>query len=155
MLDERESWDSYFMRMALAVADRGTCPRRKVGALLTQSNRVRATGYNGSPSGQPHCFDEGCLLNEEGRCKRTIHAEVNLLLDAMPHQLTGGIVWVTDQPCPDCAQALSGAPIQRVVYLRPYHDHLRKQSADILESAGIELVQYQPQRPGDLEAFEA
>lgn len=154
MIDERESWESYFMRLALAAADRGTCPRRKVGALLTQSNRVRATGYNGSPAGQPHCFDAGCLLNEEGRCKRTVHAEVNLLLDAMPHQLTGGIVWVTDQPCPDCAKALAGAPIQKVVYLRPYHDHLRLESAQTLAAAGIELEQYHPVREGDLPAFQ-
>jgi deoxycytidylate deaminase len=73
----------------------------------------------------------------------------------MPHQLTGGIIWVTDQPCPDCAKALAGAPIHKVVFLRPYHYHLRKESADILETAGIELVQYQPVHPGDLEAFEA
>jgi len=141
------------MRLALAAADRGTCPRRKVGALLTQSNRLRATGYNGSPSGQPHCLDQGCLLNEEGRCKRTVHAEVNLLHDALPHQLTGGIVWVTDQPCPDCARALAGSAIQKVVYLRPYHDHLRKESEDLLQSAGIELAKYQPIKTGDLEEF--
>jgi len=58
----RPSWDEYFMRIAHEVATRSTCPRLAVGAVVVRDKRILTTGYNGSPSGMPHCEDVGCLI---------------------------------------------------------------------------------------------
>ena len=42
----------------------------------TESNTIISTGYNGAASGEAHCIDVGCLV-EDGHCQRVIHAEVN------------------------------------------------------------------------------
>ena len=154
MEDKRESWDSYFMGLAVQVAARGTCPRRQVGAVLTQSNHLRATGYNGSSSGQPHCLEVGCLLNEEGRCQRTIHAEANALRDAHPDSLQGSVLWVTDMPCINCAKLIACCPLTEVVFLRPYHASEASEAADIISAAGIELKHYQPVMEADMPAVD-
>ena len=53
MRPDRHSWA---MAMAVVTAQRATCIRRKVGAvLLNGRGHVLATGYNGVASGQPHC----------------------------------------------------------------------------------------------------
>ena len=82
----REPVDWYFLKMALLVAQRGTCARRKVGCILVNQKRhVIATGYNGNPAGQKHCIDYPCkgATAKSGRdlelCE-AIHAEQNALL---------------------------------------------------------------------------
>ncbi|MEM3793893.1 MAG: deaminase, partial [Candidatus Bathyarchaeia archaeon] len=47
----RPSWDEYFMRITRQVAERSTCLRRQVGALIVKDKRILATGYNGAPKG--------------------------------------------------------------------------------------------------------
>ena len=39
---------------------RSTCVKGKVGAIAMREGRIVATGYNGAPSGEPHCTDVGC-----------------------------------------------------------------------------------------------
>ena len=58
----RPSWDEYFMRISHEVATRSTCPRLAVGAVIVRDKRILTTGYNGSPSGLPHCDEVGCLI---------------------------------------------------------------------------------------------
>ncbi len=48
-MDQRPTWDSYFIQIAHLVKTRATCPRRQVGAVLVKDRRILATGYNGSP----------------------------------------------------------------------------------------------------------
>ena len=84
----RPSWDEYFMRIAHEVATRSTCPRLAVGAVIVRDKRILTTGYNGSPSGMPHCEDVGCLIRiVDGResCQRTLHAEQNAIIQAAYH----------------------------------------------------------------------
>ena len=151
--DQRESWDSYFIQLAVQVAARGTCPRRQVGAVLTQNNHLRSTGYNGSSAGQPHCLEVGCLLNHQGRCQRTIHAEANAIRDAHPSALKDGVLFVTDMPCSGCAKLIACCPLEEVVYLRPYHASDAKQAKQIIEAEGIKLRQYKPQLKQDYPAY--
>ena len=53
-LRTRKSWDEYFTGIAALVAERSTCLRRNVGAVLVRERRILATGYNGAPAGLPH-----------------------------------------------------------------------------------------------------
>src|SRR5258705_2233015 len=62
----RITLDEYFMRMAHLVKERGTCRRRKVGAVIIREKMVGSTGCNGAPRAVPHCSSEtGCLTDDE------------------------------------------------------------------------------------------
>src|SRR5688500_5156690 len=93
----RPAWAEIWMGMALNVSVRSTCPRGYVGAVLVSPDqRVLGTGYNGSPRGLPHCEDAGCLLIA-GHCTRTIHAELNAILNAKG-DLSGSTLYITMYP---------------------------------------------------------
>ena len=52
-MSERPSWDEYFMTITRTVAERSTCLRAKVGAVIVRDRNLLATGYNGSAAGLP------------------------------------------------------------------------------------------------------
>lgn len=113
----RASWDEYFLGIAAEVSKRATCPRAHVGVVLVVDKQIIGTGYNGSVRGMPHCDDVGCdLVN--GRCQRTIHAEINALSQAARKNggVDGATAYLTHFPCGGCFKALVNAGIVRVVY---------------------------------------
>jgi dCMP deaminase len=136
----RPSWDEYFMELARVVAKRSTCDRRHVGAILVRDKRILTTGYNGSPPGQPHCTDVGCLMLD-GHCVRTIHAEQNAIVQAAIHgiDVRGSTCYVTSAPCIHCSKQLIAAGIQRIVYQDEYPEGLGQQ---MVRQAGVILEQY-------------
>jgi len=102
----RPTWDEYFFSIARAVSLRSTCPRLAVGAVLVRDNRVLSVGYNGAPSGQPHCIDVGCDMRD-GHCVRTIHAERNAL-DFFDGPLGSSLtMYTTHTPCAECSYRMS------------------------------------------------
>lgn len=115
----RSDWDKYFLDIAELVAARSTCDRAYVGCVLVKDRRIVSTGYNGSIKGHPHCDEVGHLLNEEGRCIRTIHAEQNALLHAREN-LEGATAYITHEPCETCTKLLNQAGIKRIVFRHPY-----------------------------------
>ena len=50
-IHSRPSWDEYFMKLALLVAERSTCVRHHVGTVVVRDKRILTTGYNGAASG--------------------------------------------------------------------------------------------------------
>ena len=64
-----------FMEIAHTVAKRATCMRLNVGAVLVADRQIVSIGYNGAPSGAPHCAGNECPGKHH--CHETIHAEVN------------------------------------------------------------------------------
>ena len=133
---ERTIWDTYFLDIADMVAARSTCDRLRVGCVLVKDRRIVATGYNGSIKGHPHCDEVGHLLNEQGRCIRTIHAEQNALLHAK-EDLDGATAYVTHEPCETCTKLLNQAGIRRVVFRRAYpnkwNEHFKKGMEWVME----------------------
>lgn len=142
----RPSWHDYFTEITRLVSTRSTCVRRKVGAILVKNKRILATGYNGAPSGIPHCLDVGCLREEMGvpsgerhELCRGLHAEQNAILQAAHHGISvdGTDLYCTNLPCVICTKMIINAGIRRVYYLQGYADSL---SRDMLRSAAIDLV---------------
>lgn len=135
----RLKWDDYFMAQALLIANRATCKRAKVGAVLVKDNKVIATGYNGSVSGTDHCLEDGCLM-VDGHCVRTIHAEVNAILQGaergIPRNFTA---YVTHFPCLNCTKQLLHVGCTRVVYLYPYQ--IGDYAAYLYQEKACELVE--------------
>ena len=142
---ERPSWDDYFMGIARQVARRGTCLRRSVGAVVVLDKRILSTGYNGAPSGLPHCAETGCLrdqLNvpsgERHELCRGLHAEMNALIQGARHgiKLEGATLYSTHMPCSLCAKMIINTGIVRVVASAGYPDPLARR---MLGEAGIEV----------------
>ena len=95
----RASWDQYFMDIAVVVATRSTCPRKHVGAVIVRDKTILSTGYNGSVRGLPHCDEVGHMM-VDGHCVRTIHAEVNAIIQAAKNgaRIDGASIYVTASP---------------------------------------------------------
>lgn len=118
----RKSWDEYFLDIAEVVATRGTCPRLHVGCVIVKDKHIVSTGFNGSIHGHNHCDEDGCLLNDEGRCIRTLHAEENAVLHADRHLLQGATAYITHESCEKCAKTLAQSGIKRVVFREHYEN---------------------------------
>lgn len=123
MMAERIPWDQYFMLQAVLLSSRSTCKRLSVGAILVRDHRIIAGGYNGSVVGDTHCIDDDCYL-VDGHCQRTIHAEMNAVLQCAKFgvRTDGANIYVTDFPCLQCTKMLLQAGINRIFYLRNYHN---------------------------------
>ena len=116
------------LRAARDLAGLSNCTRRKVGAILVNSdNKVIGEGYNGVSSGEIHCDQGGCprgLLTYDEVPKdadynqypcAAIHAEHNAILLAGAERARGGTIYITDEPCPQCATLIKHVGIERVV----------------------------------------
>lgn len=118
----RQSWDEYFLGLAAAAAGRSNCSRRAVGAVVVQRRRIRATGYNGPPSGYGHC-DAGFCPRAASAVLRgagyddcvAVHAEANALLFADLADREGATLYTTAAPCFGCAKLIANSGIAEVV----------------------------------------
>ncbi len=137
---ERPSWDEYFMAIAFQVAQRSTCNRKQVGALIVRDHDILATGYNGSVAGMRHCTDAGCDLSkgEQIGCIRTIHAEANALIRAARNGvgILGAELYTTASPCLTCFKLVVNAGIKRISYCEEFRETCCFQMAEL---AGVQL----------------
>lgn len=143
----RPSWDHLFLAMADLMSFRGTCPARRVGAVITLDNYIIAEGYNGAPRGLVHCVEAGCSPDAHGRCTRAVHAELNALLQAarMGFRVGGGTLYCTDRPCLNCAKAIVQAGISCVVYWKDDLESSQREGAlHTLRSSGLTLREEVP-----------
>ena len=143
----RPSWEDYFMSIAHRVALRSTCLRRQVGCIIVLDKRIVSTGYNGAPSGLPHCEEVGCVRADRGVASgerhelcRGLHAEQTAIIQAALHgtAVGGGNLFCTHKPCILCTKMLINAGIRRVYYIEGYEDTLAE---EIAREAEIEFEQ--------------
>lgn len=137
---ERIPWNQYFMSQALVLSSRSTCERLMVGATIVRDKRIIAGGYNGSVSRDIHCIDHECYM-EDGHCVRTVHAEMNAILQCAKFgvQTDGAEIYVTHFPCLPCTKMIIQAGINKIFYLHDYRNH--SYAVDLLSQAGVETVQ--------------
>ena len=136
------------MQIAAAVASRSTCDRAFVGAVLVRDKRILCTGFNGSPAGLDHCDEVGHLM-VEGHCVRTIHAEVNAIVQAAQHGVStkGATCYVTHFPCIHCTKTLINAGIIKVVYNTGYR--MDEHAVAFYKQAGITVEKYEEREGKD------
>ncbi|PKR79053.1 ComE operon protein 2 [Halalkalibacillus sediminis] len=137
---ERISWNQYFMSQSHLLALRSTCERLAVGATIVREKRVIAGGYNGSVSGSVHCIDDGCKIID-GHCVRTIHAEVNAILQCAKFGVPtkGAEMYVTHFPCLNCCKTIIQSGIKKLFYATDYKNH--PYALELFEDAGVEIQQ--------------
>ena len=134
------SIDEYFLNMLRLVGTRSTCPRREVGAIITDTKGVvLAMGYNGVPRGMPHCIDLPCAgINDRpgdsSRCL-AVHAEQNAMLQCADLNRAFNL-YVSCTPCFVCAKMIANTAIRRIVTLEDYPD---ERSKEVFRARSIEL----------------
>ncbi len=124
-LTMRPSFDEYFLGVASAVSARSSCTRRKVGAVVVHDRRIRGTGYNDSPAGDPGCescprsrsnVDPGSSYDTGAGVCVALHAEQNALIYTDRADLRGSTLYLTTNPCDGCLRMIRGSGIIRVVW---------------------------------------
>ena len=145
-MTNRPSWHVYFMKMALLVAERSTCKRRKVGSVLVKNNQIIASGYNGAPKRVAHCEVTGCIRESNGvpsgekhELCRGVHAEQNAIVQAALNGTTlgGSVLYCTNFPCSLCAKIIINSEIETVYVLEDYPDKL---SRELFSEAGTDVL---------------
>ncbi len=143
---KRPLWDEYFMKIAMLVAERSTCRRHHVGAVIVKDKQILTTGYNGAAAGVKDCLELGCLRDknnipsgERHEICRAIHAEQNAIIQAGLHGINigGATIYCTHPPCILCAKMLANAKVKRYVTCGNYPDDSAK---ELLQEVGIAFV---------------
>jgi len=147
--NNRPTWNEYFMKLAWLVAERSTCVRHHVGAVIVRDKRILTTGYNGAAVGLQDCISLGCLRNklnipsgQRHEICRAIHAEQNTIIQAGYHGISirASTLYCTHSPCILCAKIIVNTGITKVITNIEYPDNESKQ---LFLAAGIERLSLQ------------
>lgn len=145
----RPSWDEYFLGLLEPLAKRATCDRGRSSAVIVGlHNTILATGYVGSPPGQPHCDEAGHLMktidhgdgSQSQHCMRTLHAEENAVLQCAKDgiRLEGATIYCKMTPCYNCAMRIVRVGIKKVVAQKRYHAD--RSSMELFNGAGVQMA---------------
>ena len=101
-MNERVSKENYYLDIAQTVAKRGTCLRRKYGAIIVKNDSIVSTGYAGAPRGRKNCCDLGYCLREKMQIPRgeryelcrSVHAEANAIIAASRESMLGATLYL-------------------------------------------------------------
>jgi dCMP deaminase len=128
------------MAQSHLLALRSTCTRLSVGATIVRDKRIIAGGYNGSIAGGDHCIDKGCYVIDH-HCVRTIHAEMNALLQCAKFGVPSSEaeIYVTHFPCLQCCKAIIQAGIKSVYYAEDYKNH--PYAIELFNQANVKVEQ--------------
>jgi dCMP deaminase len=145
-MKQRPSIDEYFLKMAMLVAERSTCLRHNVGAVIVKDKHLLTTGYNGAPKNCKDCLELGCLRDElkipsgtQQQICRGVHAEQNAIIQAAYHgvNISGATIYITHTPCIICAKMIVNAGIKKLITFNNYNDDA---FIKLFEEAKVEFV---------------
>ena len=152
-MEERPSYDDYFMEMAHVVSKRSTCVRRRVGAILVKDKHILSTGYNGAPKGLKHCSELGCIREDmdvpsgqRHELCRGLHAEQNAIIQAAVFgvSIKESVLYCTNTPCVVCVKMLINAGVKEIVYSGDYPDELAKK---MINESNIKIRNLNKKKP--------
>lgn len=137
-------WDDAHMRTAENYAQLSSAKRLQVGCVIVKDHRIISIGYNGMPSGWtnecedliPEKIDYERQIFQSAELKtkpEVIHAESNAIVKCARHgeSTEGATMYVTHEPCIECAKLAYQSGISRLVYKHQYPKG----------SAGVEFLQ--------------
>lgn len=96
-------WNNYFLEIAKTVSKRSNCLRAQVGAVIVGTDKkIKATGYNGTPSKVVSCMELGCCYRIKNNIPsgtryetcRSIHAEQNAIIQAGQDRCMGSSMYI-------------------------------------------------------------
>jgi len=141
MENKRLGIHKYFMEIANTVSKRSTCDRKRVGCILVKNKRIIATGYNGSIPGAEHCDDVGHLMVGD-HCVRSVHAEVNAIIQCAIHAVScdGSICYCNTIPCWNCFKILASSGIKKIYYSDDYEAELKDNVMKFSKDLDIPII---------------
>lgn len=142
---ERRDKVNYYLDLAQVVSQRGTCIRRRFGAVIVKNDEVISTGYVGAPRGRKNCSDMGICIRqklnvprgERYELCRSVHAEANAIISASRDKMIGSTLYLTGievsdgeyvknaSCCSMCRRMVINAGIE-AVYVRDDEQNFRK-----------------------------
>jgi len=135
------------MKITSVVAERSTCLRHNIGAIIVKNKRILTTGYNGAVRGGKDCLELGCKKDElniasgigASKVCRAVHAEQNAIIQAALHGLNteGATLYCTTIPCRMCAKEIINAGIKKVFTYSDYAGAF--DSIEFLKEHGVEF----------------
>ena len=140
---EIKPWNDYFLEIAKTCASRSNCIRAQVGAVIVgDDKKIKATGYNGTPSKVLSCFEIGKCYRIENNipsgtryetCK-SIHAEQNAIIQAGQDRCMGATMYIYghDFICILCKRFIVQAGIKDI--------YLKKDDNSPIKYVGIEQI---------------
>ena len=98
----RISKENYYLNIAKTVAGRGTCIRRKFGAIIVKDDVIISTGYAGATRGRVNCCDLNYCLRDKMNIPRgeryelcrSVHAEANAIIAASRDRMLGSTLYL-------------------------------------------------------------
>ncbi len=107
MESERRDKHNYYLDIAEMVLERGTCLRRKYGAIIVKNDQIISTGYAGAPRGRKNCSDLGwCRREKMGVPRgeryelcRSVHAEANAIINAARGNMIDSTLYLVGKEC--------------------------------------------------------
>ncbi len=141
---ERRDKVNYYLDLADVVSKRGTCLRRRYGAVIVKNDEVISTGYVGAPRGRKNCSDLGVCIRQKMHIPRgeryelcrSVHAEANAIISAERERMIGSALYLSGREvstgeyirnsnsCSMCKRMIINAGIE-TVYIRDDEDHYR------------------------------
>lgn len=141
---ERRDKVNYYLDLAEMVGQRGTCLRRRYGAVIVNHDEVISTGYVGAPRGRNNCSDLGECIREKMRIPRgeryelcrSVHAEANAIISASRDKMIDSSLYLVgieaatgeyvahSSSCSMCKRQIINAGI-KTVYIRDTKDMYR------------------------------
>ena len=134
--------EEYFLRIAQTVSEQSTCLDKAVGCVITSAdNQIVSCGYNGAPSKVTDCRTLCKCRKTYGQNCLATHAEINALIKA-GERAKGGKLFVTLEPCFECAKAIINAGIKQVFYSKRNNKNMvyKMDVKSILEYVGITYI---------------
>lgn len=119
-------YDALFMLEAIMVGTMSHCIKRSIGCVLVKDNRIIAHGYNGTEPGEDNCCEDWSEEQQKYISRPGVkHAEKNVKEDCEERgiDVTGCTLYVTYEPCGNCADDWKDTGISRVVYIKDNKNH--------------------------------
>ena len=128
-----------YMDVAERFAQLSSAKRLQVGAIVVKDNRIISIGYNGMPSGWTNECEEKDISGSLVTKPEVLHAETNAIakLARSSESGEGSTLFVTHQPCIDCAKLIYQSGIKTVYYGQPYRSEA---GVNFLKKSNIEVV---------------
>ena len=132
---ERRDKINYYLDLADVVSQRGTCLRKRYGAVIVKNDEVISTGYVGSPRGRKNCSDLGYCIRQKMNIPRgeryelcrSVHAEANAIISASRDQMIHSTLYLSGREmdtgeyvknancCSMCKRMIINAGIDQVI----------------------------------------
>jgi dCMP deaminase len=141
-----------YMDVATRFAALSSARRLQVGAIIVKDDRIISIGYNGMPSGWDNNCENEFGLDFKGNLTlvtkpEVLHAETNAIakLARSSESGVGATLFVTHQPCLNCAKLVYQSGITSVYYRNQYREDTGVQ---FLKQANIEVIHYEQELLG-------